>query len=294
MKKILIYLSMEKYASPFDLIEAYDSDVDDLVVVPYTGVEIDDVPGLINDTIFPRHPKDLINTAVFIGGHDVVKGDEMMDIAVKQMFEPFKISIVADTDGSNTTATGTVVKIKEAIENKGGSLKGKKAIIFAGTGPVGLRIAALLIKEGAQVAVTSRRMDGATAAVEKVKKVYHADITPYEVRSDEDTVNALKDFNPNIIVTTGPPKICILKKETWERFDDIEVMADVNAYPPYGVEGVDANDNCKEIEGSGKFGIGALRIGTVKNDVQKKVVKKLFEKKGQIIELEDIYNAAFE
>ena len=294
MKKILIYLSMEKHASPFDLIEAYDADVDDLVIVPYTGVEIDDVAGLINDTIFPRHPKDLINTAVFIGGHDVVKGDEMMDVAVKQMFDPFRISIVADTDGANTTAVGTAVKIKEAIENKGESLKGKKAIIFAGTGPVGLRIGALMVKEGASVAVTSRKMDGAAAAVEKVKKVYHAEITPYEVRSDEDTISALKDFNPDIVVTTGPPKITILKKEIWSRFDSIEVMADVNAYPPYGIEGVDANDNGVEIEGTGKLGIGALRIGTVKNDVQKKIVKKLFEKKGQVIGLEDIYNAAFE
>jgi len=294
MKKVLIYLSMEKYASPFDLIEAYDSDVSDLVVVPYTGVDVDDVPGLINDTIFPRHPKDLVNTAVFIGGHDVVKGDEMMDKAVEQMFDPFKISIVADTDGSNTTATGTVVKIKEAIEKKGESLKGKKAIIFAGTGPVGLRIGALLVKEGAEVAVTSRGIDRAMAAIEKVKKVYHAELTPYEVRSDEATLNALKDFQPNIVVTTGPPKICIVKREIWEQFDSIEVMADVNAYPPYGVEGVDANDNGVDIEGTGKLGIGALRIGTVKNDVQKKIVKKLFEKKGQVIGLEDIYAAAFE
>jgi len=294
MKKILIYLSMERYASPFDLIEAYDAGIDDLIVVPYTGVEVSDVPGLINDTIFPRHPKDLINTAVFIGGHDVVKGDEMMDAAVKQMFNPFKISIVADTDGSNTTATGTVVKIKEAIEKKGESLNGKKAIIFAGTGPVGLRIAALLIKEGASVAVTSRKIDGALAAVEKVKKVYNAEIKPYEVRSDEDTIKAIKEFNPNIIVTTGPPKVTLVKKEIWSQFDFIEVMADVNAYPPYGIESVDANDNCKEIEGTKKLGIGALRIGTVKNDVQKKIVKKLFEKKGQVIGLEDIYRAAFE
>jgi len=55
-----------------------------------------------------------------------------------------------------------------------------------------------------------------------------------------------------------------------------------------------ANDNGVDIEGTGKLGIGALRIGTVKNDVQKKIVKKLFEKKGQVIGLEDIYAAAFE
>ncbi|ODS43063.1 MAG: hypothetical protein MSIBF_00990 [Candidatus Altiarchaeales archaeon IMC4] len=290
MKKILIYLSMEKHASPFDLIEAYDA-VDDLVVVPYAGVETNDVAGLINDTIFPRHPKDLVNTAVFIGGHDVVKGDEMMEKAVKQMFDPFRISIVADTDGSNTTATGTVVKVKEAVEKKGESLKGKKAIVFAGTGPVGLRIAALLVKEGAKVAVTSRKMDGAKAAVEKVKQVYNADIKAYEVRSDEDTTKVIGEFKPNIIITTGPPSVTLVKREIWGKYGFVEVLADVNAYPPYGIEGVDANDNIKDV--GGKLGIGALRIGSVKNDVQKKIVRKLFEKQGAVIRLEDIYAAAF-
>nr|MDO8082020.1 methylene-tetrahydromethanopterin dehydrogenase N-terminal domain-containing protein [Candidatus Freyarchaeota archaeon] len=298
-KKILIYLSVEKYASPFDLFQAYDA-VDDLIVIPYTGVEMDDVPELINDTIFPRRPKDLINTAIFIGGHDVVKGDEIMDSAVKQMFDPFKVSIVADPDGSNTTATGCVVKIKEAIEAKGEKLKGKRAIIFAGTGPVGLRVATLLVREGVKVAITSRKIERAIAAVANVEKIYHAEITPYEVKTDkykidyESTINALREFNPNIIVTAGPPEITYVKKETWNHFNDLEVMADANAYPPYGIEGVDANDDCKEIENTGKLGIGALRIGSVKNDLQKKIIRKLFEKKGMVIRLEDIYATAFE
>lgn len=291
MKKILFYISMEKHASPFDITEAYDA-VDDLVVVPYANVSVEEIPALVNDIIFPRSPKDLINTAIFIGGHDVVKGDEMMEVAVKQMFDPFKVSIVADTDGSNTTAAGCVYKIKEAYTKKGDDLKGQKAVIFAGTGPVGLRVAALLIKEGVDVAVTSRKLERAKEAIEKVKKVYDADIKGYQVRGDEDTIKVIEEFKPNIVVTTGPPKITLLRKEIWSRYDFIKVLSDVNAYPPYGIEGVNANDDCKEIDG--RVGIGALRIGTIKNKAQKAIIRKLFEKKGNILKLEDIYNAAFE
>jgi len=291
MKKMLFYISMEKHASPFDIIEAYDA-VEDVAVVPYVNVSAEEIPALVNDIIFPRSPKDLINTAIFIGGHDVVKGDEMMEIAVKQMFNPFKVSIVADTDGSNTTAAGCVYKIKETYSKKGIDMSGQKAIVFAGTGPVGLRIAALLIKEGVDVAVTSRKLDRAMDAIEKVRKVYSADIKAYEVRSDEDTIKVIEEFKPNIIVTTGPPKITLVSKAIWSKYDFVKILADVNAYPPYGIEGVDANDDCKEIEG--RTGIGALRIGTIKNKAQKAIIRKLFEKKGNILKLEDIYAAAFE
>ncbi len=282
---------MEKHASPFDIIEAYDA-VEDVAVVPYANVSAEEIPALVNDIIFPRSPKDLINTAIFIGGHDVVKGDEMMEIAVKQMFNPFRASIVADTDGSNTTAAGCVYKIKETYTKKGIDMSGQKAIVFAGTGPVGLRIAALLIKERVDVAVTSRKLDRAIEAIDKVRKVYNADIKAYEVRSDEDTIKVIEDFKPNIIVTTGPPKIILVSKAIWSKYDFIKILADVNAYPPYGIEGVEANDDCKEIDG--RIGIGALKIGTIKNKAQKAIIRKLFEKKGNILKLEDIYAAAFE
>jgi len=291
MKKILFYISMEKHASPFDIIEAYDA-VEDVAVVPYANVSAEEIPALVNDIIFPRSPKDLINTSIFIGGHDVVKGDEMMEIAVKQMFNPFRVSIVADTDGSNTTAAGCVYKIKETYTKKGIDMNGQKVIVFAGTGPVGLRIAALLIKEGVDVAVTSRKLDRAIEAIDKVRKVYNADIKAYEVRSDEYTIKVIEDFKPNIIVTTGPPKITLVSKAIWSKYDFVKILADVNAYPPYGIEGVEANDDCKEIEG--RIGIGALKIGTIKNKAQKAIIRKLFEKKGNVLKLEDIYAAAFE
>ena len=57
----------------------------------------------------------------------------------------------ARSNGSNTTAAAGVALLAKAKK-----LKGKKAVVLAGTGPVGMRAAALLGQEGADVTITSR------------------------------------------------------------------------------------------------------------------------------------------
>ena len=47
----------------------------------------------------------------------------------------FTVSIMLDSNGSNTTAVAAVAKIEQTL----GDLRGKKAVILAGTGPVGQR-----------------------------------------------------------------------------------------------------------------------------------------------------------
>ena len=54
-------------------------------------------------------------------------------------------------NGSNTTAAAGVALLAKAKK-----LKGKKAVVLAGTGPVGMRAAAFLGQEGADVTITSR------------------------------------------------------------------------------------------------------------------------------------------
>ena len=56
-----------------------------------------------------------------------------------------------DSNGSNTTAAAAVAQIAKAVP-----LANKKVVVLSGTGPVGLRAAALFAKGGAQVSLTSR------------------------------------------------------------------------------------------------------------------------------------------
>src|SRR5205085_6998247 len=58
-------------------------------------------------------------------------------------------------NGSNTTAVAAVAKMVKVA----GDVRGKRVLIVAGTGPVGIRAAGLFAKAGADVCITSRKAD---------------------------------------------------------------------------------------------------------------------------------------
>lgn len=288
MKKILAYLSPEKYASLFDLIVGHDAGAD--VIVPYCNITPEDVRDMVHSCIFTRHPDDLKNTAIFIGGHDVNLGEQMLEKAVEAFNELpdfFRVSVAVDPDGAYTTACGCAVKVKKAME---GNLQGKKAVILAGTGPVGQRVAVLLTKEGCDVTLTSRKKGRAEQICALMKEKYGADVKPMEVADDASTEKVVSD--KDIVIATGPEGIQVLSKSIWSKFPQLKVLADVNAVPPAGIEGVGIQDDCKELEG--RVAIGALAIGSLKMKVHLKLVEKLFEDNKTIFDLEEVYAIANE
>src|SRR2546427_6566283 len=82
------------------------------------------------------------------------------------MFKPFTVSAMLDSNGSNTTAVAAVAKMVKAV----GDVRGKRVLIVAGTGPVGIRAAGLFAKAGADVCITSRKADAGERARELVLK----------------------------------------------------------------------------------------------------------------------------
>ena len=101
MKKILIQLDTDQHPSSFDAIAAYDADVD--VVLGFGQITAKDLSGIVQGAIFPRGPGGLENTAFWVGGSNVRDGEAVFEAARKLFFEPFKPSIMLDSDGSNTT-----------------------------------------------------------------------------------------------------------------------------------------------------------------------------------------------
>ena len=69
------------------------------------------------------------------------------------------MSVLFDGNGSNTTAAAAVLT---ALQASGGSLRGTRVLVLAATGPVGQRIARLLGRLGATVAIGSRDQGRAT------------------------------------------------------------------------------------------------------------------------------------
>ena len=65
---LLHIFSETKNVSPFDINMAYEANYD--AVIPYCNVELEEVHGLTQDTIFSRRPEGVKRTGIFIGGRD--------------------------------------------------------------------------------------------------------------------------------------------------------------------------------------------------------------------------------
>jgi hypothetical protein len=279
MKKLLLQLDSDKFPSVFDAITAYDAGVDQ--VLSYGGVAVEEVRNLVYGAMFTRGGGDLKNSAIFIGGSSVPTGEAMLKATLETFFGPVRVSVMPDPNGSNTTAAAAVVKITRAV-----AVAGKRAIVFAGTGPVGQRAAALLAKEGAWVAITSRSLERAREIGQQIRDRFGVEVTPAEVKDDEATRKVLE--GAHVVLTTGTPGVTLVKKELWAGNPTLQVVADVNAVPPLGVDGIQATDDGKEREG--KIAFGALGIGGLKMKIHRAAVAKLFERNDLVLDVEEIYN----
>ena len=81
MKKLLFLFDTDPYASVFDTVVAYDGGADR--VTGYANVTPDNVGTLVDGTIFTRGGKEKQNTAIFVGGGDMGKGEALLK-AVKK------------------------------------------------------------------------------------------------------------------------------------------------------------------------------------------------------------------
>ena len=282
MKKLLFQLDTDTHPAVFDTVVAYDGGADH--VVGHGNVTPENVTPLVEGTIFTRAPKEKQNTAIFVGGSNMVAGQELFKAVQKNFFADFRVSIMLDSNGSNTTAAAAVAKLMTS-----GEIKGKKAVILAGTGPVGQRAAVMMAKEGVgEVVLVSRKMGRAQQACDDMKNSFGVELVPAEA-SDCDTNGKLIE-DAQIVLPTGAAGIELIKPEHWENNKNIELIADANATPPLGIGGTDMMD--KGIDRHGKIIWGAIGFGTLKLAVHKACVEKLFESNDQLLDAEEIFEIA--
>ena len=111
-KKAFIFLDTDKHASPFDMLLTLDL-YPDSVIWKYENVTVEDAERLIYDIIFPRGPKGIKHTKIFINGRDMELTDEILRKIKKCMFPPFELSVIIDPRGAHTTASALVAKTLE-------------------------------------------------------------------------------------------------------------------------------------------------------------------------------------
>ena len=281
MKKLLLHLDTDPVPSAFDQAVAYDSNVDN--IISYGGATRDNVTAHVHGMIFTRGGKNLKNSAIFIGGSNV-PASELVGTAVKKaFFGPVRVSVMLDPNGSNTTAAAIARKVMNGYD-----IKGKKVVII-GAGPVGQRSALYFLKEGAaEVMITSRSLSRAKVITDQMKESYGVTVTPGESRSDESVAELLKDAH--VAIASGPAGVCILPKSAWASSPTLEVIADVNAVPPLGVEGIEVMDNGNDKEGVKLY--GAIAIGNFKMKVHRAAISALFDSNDQFLDETTIYDIA--
>ena len=284
MKKILIQLDTDSHPSAFDAIAAYDADVD--VVVPYGQITAENLADVVQGAIFPRGPDGLASTAFWVGGSKVRNGEAVFAAAQKLFFKPFNPSIMLDSDGSNTTAAAAVARVRGAT-----TLEGSRAAVV-GVGPVGLRTAELLRREGAEVTEFTFPPDVMEAGHRRASGIPVAQEAGFEVvepASSDELDAALAGCA--VVVAAGPAGTQILRRSGWAQ-EGTRVVVDYSAAEPVGIEGVDRGDNLDEEDGVLK--LGALAVGRPKMKLQKACIRKMFESKGTVLDVEGVYDVALE
>lgn len=282
MKKLLFQLDTDAFASVFDTVAAYDGGADH--VIGHANVTPENVAALVAGTIFTRAPKDKKFTALFVGGSDLVAGQNLLSAVRKQFFADFRVSVMLDSNGSNTTAAAGVAKLASS-----GSIAGKKAVVLAGTGPVGQRAAVMLAREGArEVVISSRRMSHAIQACSDMKTRFAVDLTPAEAVDSDARAKLIADAQ--IVFACGAAGLTLLEEQHWKDNPNLEMLADANATPPLGIAGIEMFD--RGVERHGKICWGAIGFGTLKLAVHRACIGKLFDANDQVFDAEEIFALA--
>jgi hypothetical protein len=280
-KKLLFLLDTDPAPSVFDTVVGYDGGADH--VVGYGGVTPESVAALVDGAIYTRGPKEKQHTAIFVGGGSMIAGEALFKAVKTRFFANFRVSVMLDSNGSNTTAAAGV-----ALLAKAKSLAGKKAIVLAGTGPVGMRAAAMLHIEGAEVAITSRSKQRADAAAKAINDRFG--FAPAAIEAFDNEARAAAVKGAQIVFAAGAIGVPLLDEKDWRNEPAIELVADCNAQPPLGVGGVEAID--KATERHGKIVIGALGLGGLKLKLHRACIGQLFESSDLVLDAENIYAQA--
>jgi hypothetical protein len=276
---ILVQLDIDPQPSVFDGVVAIDAGVDQLF--RHGGVMPEQVRDLVYGLLFTRGSADLHRSAVFVGGSDVAAGEAVLKAVKASFFANFRVSVLLDANGANTTASAAVLA---ALEGSGGTLDGVPAAVLGATGPVGQRAARLLSRLGAAVAIGSRNLDRARATVEALRQVTGGRFAPFATADADGLAEGLA--GASVVIAAGAAGVTLLPASVRRKLPGLKVLIDLNAVPPPGIEGVAATDKGVEREGARAW--GALGIGGTKMKIHKKAIQELFTANDRVLDAEEV------
>jgi methylene-tetrahydromethanopterin dehydrogenase len=292
-RSILHMFDPMPHVSPFDINMAVDAGFD--LVLPYSEVKQEQVTGLVQDAIFSRGPAGVKRTAIFIGGRDVTLALNMLDAAKKAMVPPFEVSVLADPSGAFTTAAALVALVEKKLkEHHGLELAGQKAVVFGGTGPVGVATGVIASLAGADVTLVDPfNIQTALEKAAEYNERCGSSLKGTFASSEADKARLIT--TADVVFCTAKAGVQVLNASVLGDARQLKVAGDTNAVPPLGIEGVKVK-HCGEplihaTGSSGAIGIGALAIGNIKYQLQNCLLLELLNEEQRVF-LD--FRAAFE
>ena len=197
-----------------------------------------------------------------------------MEHAKKAMVPPFEISVFPDPAGSFTTAAAMVACTEKTLKEKfGTSLKDKNVIIYGGKGIVGGISSIMCAEAGATCTIVG--YDGIANVAKKAqeyKNRFGVDIKPGDGSSDELNSSYLPEAD--IVFCAARAGTQVINIDQIKLAKSLKVIADVNAVPPAGIEGVNLNDDDTK-HPCGAYSIGPLTSGDIKVKTQYKMFENM-------------------
>ncbi len=283
MKKLLFQLDTDAIANAFDTVVAYDGGADHVIRVP--GMTPDNVARIVEGTVFTRAPSNKKFTALFVTGSHIGDGQALFDAVKKRFFGNFRVSMMLDSNGANTTSAAAVACIEKHCKPAG-----KRAVILAGTGPVGQRAAMLLAKLGASVLVTSRKQERAAAACAAMAQRFGIELEA-AAASDAASTDACLD-GAQLVLCAGAAGVQLLSEAQWATHPTLELVMDANSTPPLGIGGIEMSD--RGTERHGKICYGALGFGGLKLELHRACIAQLFETNDGLMDAPEVFALARE
>ncbi len=278
-RSILHMLDPMPNNSPFDVNMALDAGFD--VLMPYANVKLENVHNLTQDAIFSRGPSGVKKTGIFIGGRDMGLAIDMLQASKRSMVPPFEVSVFADPSGAYTTAAALVACVEKELKQKHNKeLQHCKALVFGGTGPVGIATGVIASLAGAEtVLVDHLSIDTANDAAKEYNRRFKAALKGAVARSDDEKSTLITDAD--IVFCTAKAGIQVLNSGVLAQAKQLKVAGDVNAVPPLGIEGIQPNDFGASLihakQSAGCIGVGALAVGNIKYQLQNTLLKSMLE-----------------
>ena len=283
--------------SPFDINMAMDAGFD--VLMPYSNVKLDSVYRLTQDAIFSRGPSGVKRTGIFIGGRDLGLAMDMLDASQQAMVPPFEVSVFADPSGAFTTAAALVACVEKELKAKHGKeLKDCTALVFGGTGPVGIATGIIASLAGADTALVDHLLlDNATDVAKAYNRRFGSTLKGACASSEADKARLVA--HADIIFCTAKAGIQVLSSAVLKAAEQLKVAGDVNAVPPLGIEGIKRSDTgaplIHAINAQGAVGVGALAVGNVKYQLQHDMLKLMLKtSKPVYLDFREAFNKARE